>query len=165
MLAQRYPDAYDGIAAAAPAINWGQFFVASSWTQVMMNILQLYPFPCELDAITDAAIAACDALDGVVDNLVSDADACFFDPFTMVGTKINCTQTGKEILISSAAATVANLTWAGPATPEGQRLWYGPESQSKLTGSVVNAATTSDLGYAMTDCTNGNLPRCAYRLG
>ncbi|KAL1653757.1 hypothetical protein SLS61_003538 [Didymella pomorum] len=67
MLAQRYPDAYNGIAAAAPAIDWAHFIPATSWAQVIMPITGQYPTKCEIDALTDAAIAACDPLDGVTD--------------------------------------------------------------------------------------------------
>ncbi|OTB04464.1 hypothetical protein M426DRAFT_73449 [Hypoxylon sp. CI-4A] len=155
MLAQRYPDAYDGIAASAPAFNLAQFFPAAAWAQVMMNLLDIFPFPCELDAITKAAIAACDPLDGITDGLVSDAVACKFDPFSMVGQQINCSTTGAVMSIGEGAATVANLTWTGPRSSTGDFLWYGVESQSRLTGLSEATDTTSGLGYAMTNCTDG----------
>lgn len=43
MLAQRYPDTFDGIVALAPAINWGQFIPAEYWPQQVMNRLGAYP--------------------------------------------------------------------------------------------------------------------------
>lgn len=165
MLAQRYPGDYDGIAAAAPAFNWGQFVPGASWAQVMMNVLDIFPHSCELDAITSAAIAACDPLDGITDGLVSDAAACNFDPFTVVGQEINCTNEGTIMTISEGAATVANLTWTGPQSSDGEFLWYGPESQSRLTGSGIPTGTSSDLGYAMTSCTNGTCVGVPTSLG
>lgn len=39
MMAQRYPTQYDGIIAAAPAINWAKFIVAEYWPQFTMNQL------------------------------------------------------------------------------------------------------------------------------
>ncbi|KAF2182945.1 tannase and feruloyl esterase [Zopfia rhizophila CBS 207.26] len=154
MLAQRYPDAYDGIAAAAPAFNWGQFIPAASWTQVMMEVMGQFPPKCEIDTLTDAAVAACDPLDGVTDGLISDLAACSFDPFSMVGKIVNCTSTGKAVTISNASATIANLTWTGPRKANGEFLWYGVDYQARLTGSDAPQWTTADLGYASTTCSS-----------
>ncbi len=42
MMAQRFPNAYDGILAGAPAINWPSFIVAEYWGQLIMNQLDVY---------------------------------------------------------------------------------------------------------------------------
>jgi hypothetical protein len=153
MLAQRYPDAYDGIAAAAPAINWAHFIPAAAWAQVMMSITDQYPPKCEIDALTDAAIAACDPLDGVIDGIISDMSSCSFDSFTLVGKTAHCSSTNTTIIISRAAAAIANLTWTGPRKPNGDfLLWHGVNYQARLTGSGAQFGTTSDLGYASTSC-------------
>lgn len=166
MLAQRYPEAYDGIAAAAPAFNWGQFIPAASWAQVMMDITGQFPPKCEVDALTDAAVAACDPLDGVTDGLISDLAVCSFDPFSMVGKVINCTSTGEQVTISNASAEIANLTWTGPRKGNGDFLWYGVNYQARLTGADNPAGTTSDLGYATTTCdSNGTCVGAPTGLG
>jgi hypothetical protein len=148
MLAQRYPNAYDGITAAAPALKRVEFVPASSRAQIVMNLMGEFPRAYELNAITEAAISSCDSSDGLIDGLVSDPDVCKFDPISLVDHSINCTETGSIIQISAAAAIVANATWTGPRTADGGLLWYGIESQTGLTES------TSGLGYAMTSCAN-----------
>ena len=42
MMAQRYPSQYDGILAAAPAIQWPSGIVAQYWPQLVMNQLGAY---------------------------------------------------------------------------------------------------------------------------
>lgn len=106
LLAQRYPEAYDGIAASAPAINWNNFFVGDYYPAMLMNEMGEYPAPCEFDAITTAMVAACDPLDGVTDSVITDPASCDFDPSSMVGKLINCTDTGSTIKISEAAANI-----------------------------------------------------------
>ncbi|PKX90532.1 tannase and feruloyl esterase [Aspergillus novofumigatus IBT 16806] len=123
MLAQRYPEAYDGIAAAAPAFNWARLFPALAWPQVMMELTGQFPQKCELDAVTAGAIATCDPQDGVTDGIISDPAACSFDPFSMVGRIINCDNEASTI--SNAAAAIANLTWTGPRKANGDFLYYG----------------------------------------
>ncbi|KAL6408596.1 tannase [Ilyonectria robusta] len=89
-LAQRYPDLFDGIAAAAPAINWNSLFVGGTYANFLMNLYGVYPPSCEIEALISAAIKACDGLDGVLDGIISDPGACDFDPVNLVGTRIEC---------------------------------------------------------------------------
>jgi len=123
MEAQRYPTDFNGINADAPAINWNQFEVATLWPQVVMNEAKTYPTACEFNAFNQAALKACDKLDGVADNLISDPDRCDFDPRRLVGTKIPCE--GAEVTITEADAEVVREIWDGPRSTTGKRLWYG----------------------------------------
>ncbi|KAH8781002.1 putative feruloyl esterase [Diaporthe sp. PMI_573] len=161
MLAQRYPTAYDGIVASAPAINIPRFTPSLYWPQLVMNLHGEHPRNCEINALTDAAIAYCDPMDGVADGIISDTDGCDFDPFSVVGESFNCSDTGSVMQISHGAALVANATWAGPMAADGARLWYGLEKGSFLAGAVGNA-----VGIASTDCSkNGTCVGMAANSG
>ncbi|KAH8586553.1 putative feruloyl esterase [Bisporella sp. PMI_857] len=156
MLAQRYPEAYDGIAAGAPAFNFGQFSVADYWTHFIMDKLKAYPYPCELNAIRVTAIAACDASDGIIDGVISDPDICHFDATTLIGTTINCTDTRLPLNISSTAVTVAQAVLSGARDSSNSSLWYGMNQDAVL---------TSDLALAGTSCTtNGTCTRTQFSI-
>jgi hypothetical protein len=116
MLAQRYPKAFDGIVASAPAVNWGQLMVAGFWAQMIMNGKKEYPRPCELSTITAAAMKACDGNDGVLDGLISDPDSCHFDPYTLVNTTADCLGRDASRKISPTAAYLAKTLWGGLKT-------------------------------------------------
>lgn len=165
MLAQRYPTAYDGIAAGAPAIYWTELFSTIQWPQQFMNIIGHYPYGCELDAISAAAISDCDGLDGVVDGVISDPDACLasFDPFQLVGTSIDCLQADGQIQISFAAAAVSNATWHGASTADGRPLWHGLSPGADLTGDGPSA--NGQRGIAATNCSSGTCVGAPNALG
>ncbi|KAH7131048.1 Tannase/feruloyl esterase [Dactylonectria macrodidyma] len=152
MLAQRYPEAYDGIHACAPAIFWTQLLSTTFWPQLMMIVMDYYPLPCELNAIVMAAVDACDELDGIVDGIISNDEACTFDPLSVVGTSFTCSDTGSNMTISTEAAKLAKMTWAGPRSEAGKFMWYGPNVGSQLTGST--STLTNDIGLAMTSCSS-----------
>ncbi|MFF4836410.1 tannase/feruloyl esterase family alpha/beta hydrolase [Streptomyces sp. NPDC001315] len=141
MEAQRYPDDYDGILADAPAINWDEFEVATLWPQVVMNNEKTYPTGCELNAFTDAAVKACDKLDGVKDGLVNDASRCDFDPRRLIGTKVDCN--GEELTITAADAAVVRKIWDGPRTTSGEKLWAGVPVGADLKG-LANSERDTD---------------------
>ncbi|MFC0113895.1 tannase/feruloyl esterase family alpha/beta hydrolase [Kibdelosporangium aridum] len=115
--AQSFPDDYDGINAAAPAINWDRFVVANLWAQVVQNEERNRLTSCELDAFEKAAVDACDKIDGVADRVINDPRTCRYNPADLVGTKIVCE--GHELTISPADAEVVRKIWDGP------RGWFG----------------------------------------
>jgi len=120
MLAQRFPEGYDGILAGAPAINWDRFIPAELWPQVVMQRELGGPIAqCKLGVASLAAVGACDGLDGVVDGVLDDPRRCEFDPSTLVGTSTPCGD------ITAADARVIQMIWDGPRGTDGSFLWYG----------------------------------------
>jgi hypothetical protein len=118
--AQRYPNDYDGILSAAPAINWQKFIPAELWPElVMLRSGDVLP-QCKLAAFQAAAIQACDKVgDGVVDGVIGDPLACTFEPGSLVGTSTSC-----GTITAQDAAVVAKII-AGPRTTSGDFLWFG----------------------------------------
>ncbi|RYC84024.1 putative feruloyl esterase [Fusarium oxysporum f. sp. narcissi] len=147
VVAQQYPEDYDGILAAAPALNFPALQMASLWPQIVMKEAGSFPPPCELDYFAELALEQCDGLDGLVDGVIQSIDDCDFDPFQAVGRTIQCND--ESIVISnSTAALVARMT-AGPTSPQGQNLWFGiPPScrLSPLAGTKVSPVTGQRVG-------------------
>jgi pimeloyl-ACP methyl ester carboxylesterase len=129
MLAQRYPDAYDGILAGAPAINWDRFIPSELWPQVVMQQELGGPIAqCKLDAATSAAVAQCDSLDRVTDGVIDDPRRCDFDAAALVGQETPCGT------ITPADARALQAIWNGAETTDGSRLWYGLSRGAPLNG-------------------------------
>ncbi|MBG6105331.1 hypothetical protein IW249_005745 [Micromonospora vinacea] len=122
--AQDHPTDFQGILADAPAVNWDRFAVATLWPQVVFNEEKVQPTQCELEAFNAAATKACDTLDGVADGIIDDPQDCHWDTRRLIGTTVVCE--GKEITISAATADAVRKIWAGPVSPTGKKLWYGP---------------------------------------
>jgi feruloyl esterase len=79
--AQRYPEDFDGIIAGSPAANWTGRAAQSIWVQQAVHKDEAsYIPPTKYPAIHKAALAACDALDGVTDGVIENPAACKFDP-------------------------------------------------------------------------------------
>ena len=81
MEAQRYPEDFDGIIAGAPANNQTQL---CAWrlaveAKILQEPASIVP-RAKLTLVNTAVLAACDALDGVVDGLLTDPHQCHFDP-------------------------------------------------------------------------------------
>jgi len=121
MEAQRYPDDYDGIVSACPAINWHRFVPASLWPQVVMNAAKNFVPKSKLDAATAAAVAACDASDGVTDGVIDNPLRCGYDPKSLVGTKVG------DDTFTEADADVIRKIWEGPRGTGRTFMWHGLE--------------------------------------
>lgn len=96
--AAKYGDKFNAVIAGAPTINLeGQ---VSQWTRAAALSL---PSPDKLKQIASAAIAKCDALDGVSDGIISNWQKCNFDPTADVPASVQLTS-------SEAAAVKALMT-------------------------------------------------------
>lgn len=126
MEAQRFPDDYDGILSACPAINWHRFVSACLWPQVVMLSGSNFVSKAKLDAATAAAVKAGDAADGVMDGVIDDPFRCDWDPVELVGTKV-----GNETF-TAADAEVIRKTWEGPRGQDGSFMWFGLERGADL---------------------------------
>ena len=79
--AQRFPSDYDAIIAGAPANNWSPLMSLS--ITIQRNLGPDGLGVDKLDVLKEAAIAACDARDGVTDRVIADPGQCTFDPATI----------------------------------------------------------------------------------
>ena len=81
MEAQRYPADFDGIVAGAPAANWTGRAIGALWVAQLSHKTEAsYIPPAKYPLLHEAALKACDALDGVTDGLIENPRACRFDP-------------------------------------------------------------------------------------
>jgi feruloyl esterase len=81
MVAQRYPDLFDGILAGAPALRWSAQFASFAWTQHRLRATPGGLIPrAKLKLIQDAAVASCDPAAEVLDGVPGDPRACNFRP-------------------------------------------------------------------------------------
>lgn len=74
MIAQRYPDAYDSIIAAAPALHWAKVVLQSMWPSFYMGNTKQFPNACQLQGLTESAIEECNQDEGVKEGLIADPD-------------------------------------------------------------------------------------------
>lgn len=82
--AQRYPDDFQGLVAGSPAINWNHLQTRGLWDSLALSETpDSYIPPAKLPILQNAAIAACDTLDGDKDGFIENPSVCRFDPATV----------------------------------------------------------------------------------
>jgi Tannase and feruloyl esterase len=146
MEAQRFPKDYDGILAGAPAFNWDRFLPAELWPGVVMNVDAGSPISeTKLNAVTRAAVKACDAIDGVVDGVMADPRKCHFDPHVLECGKPGAPTDGT--CLTDAEAHAVQQIWQGPRDPDGKFLWYGLEPGASFAGLANSAPFPIAVDY------------------
>jgi len=138
-MAQEFPDDYDGILAGAPAINWDRFINAEIWPQVVQLRDNGGPIgggdpathTAKGNLAISRAIAACDALDGVVDGLLTDPRMCPYSAWADLAiTHPDCTPSDPTCLTPTEGTAI-------------DKIWQGPVSCARGGGAcrVPNVAT------------------------
>jgi hypothetical protein len=132
MEAQRFPDDYDGIIAGAPANYWTHLLANANW-----NLLALLGEPAsyipakKLPAIEAAALAACDADDGVKDGVIEDPLHCHFNP-----SALQCSGVETDTCLSAPQVNTLKKLYAGGHTSDGKQLFpgYAPGGEAERGG-------------------------------
>ena len=131
LMAQLFPDDFDGVVVGAPTINFDRYMASTLYPLVAENIENHANVSnAKLDAVTAAAIAHCDALDGVSDGIINDERVCNYNAnaFVCKGTPsapVNC--------LSPSEAAAVNRMWDGPRDKKGRRIWFGIPRGAHLT--------------------------------
>ena len=86
MTAQRYPDDYDGIVSGAPVFRFTNLHMGQLWTaHATLKKPGALLTREDLTRVGEAAVAQCDAHDGVKDGIIADPRTCNFDPSKLTG--------------------------------------------------------------------------------
>ncbi len=124
MMAQRYPDLFDGIVAGAPSQFYGDTLLSLVWTgHSQVPVLGAPPvLSAEKRAMMSArAMAACDAQDGLVDQQITNPRACTFDP-----SVLQCTAGETPNCLTAEQMRAARAVYNGIPTANGGQRWNGP---------------------------------------
>jgi feruloyl esterase len=88
MTAQRYPDDYDGIVSGAPVFRFTNLHMGQLWTShATLKKPAAVLTREDFTRVGEAAVAQCDAHDGVKDGIIADPRTCNFDPSKLTGFK------------------------------------------------------------------------------
>jgi hypothetical protein len=80
IVAQRWPDAFDGVISAYPAWNNTAEVLYLGYLAQVMSRPGAFPGPDKQGLLYNSVMAACDGRDGVKDNIISNPTGCRFDP-------------------------------------------------------------------------------------
>ncbi|MFZ0339775.1 MAG: DUF6351 family protein [Terracidiphilus sp.] len=129
--AQRYPFEFDGIVAGDPAMRTNYSNLATRWVTVALNAAA--PKDAQGHALTaqalsdsdrglvvDGLLKACDALDGVKDNMIFDTRHCTFDPKVL-----QCSGPKTDSCLSAIQVQAIRRAFAGPKTASGIQVYPG----------------------------------------
>jgi len=136
LLSQRYPQDFDGIVARAPAGNivgqFQQFNRIASLVHDKKSILNKK----QLDVLSSAVLAQCDNLDGLIDGIISNPEACQFDPSILSCSNISetdCLSVDQlklvEVITSPLVASDGDVVHSG--------YNYGGENQAFGWGDYI----------------------------
>ncbi len=121
MEAQRYPNDYDGLIAGAPANQFTHILTGFAWNlQATLNDPASFIAASKLKAIEAAALAACDARDGVTDGVIDEPTKCTFDPSVLL-----CKGAESDACLTEKQVIALKKIYAGPRTSRGEQIIPG----------------------------------------
>ncbi len=140
---QRYPDDYDGVVVGAPWNFQSRSAAGFAWdAQALRSPGAAIP-NSKLPAIAAAALAACDANDGLVDGVIANPPTCSFDPGVLL-----CRATETDSYLTQPQLAALLKLYSGPKNPStGEPLFPGFEVGGEASWSdIVGGPAAAGLG-------------------
>jgi feruloyl esterase len=138
MEAQRYPADYDGIIAGAPANFWTHHVSGFVFNLQALSDPASHIPPSKLKTIEAAALAACDARDGVADGVIDDPSKCGFDPAVLL-----CKGEDSDGCLTQPQVAALKKIYEGPRTAKGEQVFPGYEPGAETGGGGWNLWITA----------------------
>jgi len=127
IMAQRYPELFDGIVSGAPAMRTTVSNLALRWVSnqyVGLPDTNAHdPFSEQEESlIMGALMETCDGLDGNEDGLIFNRSACSFDPGVLACSRMPGQTPGQQCIADEKAAALSRAM-GGPVTASGQPVY------------------------------------------
>ncbi len=147
IMAQRYPNLFDGIVSGAPAMRTTVSNLALRWiSHQYADVEEANPrdpfSEQEERLIMGALMNACDALDGNADGLIFNRQACTFDP-----RDLSCSAAPGSACLADDKAEALARAMAGPVSAAGKHVYAsypydsGIDDEVGLPGLLIAGGT------------------------
>lgn len=139
MEVQRYPDDFDGVIGGHPATGTPMQVGRAVVYQHMLASPDNFLSPEKIEVLSKATLAACDATDGLTDGLITNPQACRFDPAVLT-----CKGADAADCLTAGQVTTVKKVYGG-ATANGKPFAYGfpPGHEGGSTGWAAWIAGTT----------------------
>lgn len=153
MVAQRFPEDWDGVVAGAPAHDWTRQLAATAWIQQAVRSDAESRLPAaKLPAVQRAALASCTSAARVVNGVPTDPRSCDFDPAVLIcrGEETDQCLTAKQ------AAVLERIQNGLRDAATGERVLFGFEATTALAEGhwerwILNAEPSPDAHLAFAE--------------
>jgi feruloyl esterase len=140
--AQRYPEDYEvigitGMSSYLTRHTFGQMWMWQATHKDEASFIQ----PAKYAALHQAALNACDALDGIKDGLIVHVEKCKFDPVA-----IQCKGADESSCLTAPQVAAARKIYAGPTNPRTKQEIYSPMYPGSEMGWAQLAGGAQPLG-------------------
>lgn len=176
-MTQLFPNYYDGVIAGDPfylppdislSETWGlEQIISVSPKDANGNPIYTQGFPVsDQNLFTNAILAACDALDGLVDGVIDNLAACHFDPAKFVfpssgpygaiapGQPLQCAAAKTATCLSPGQVTAVKKIVQGPRTSKGNEI-VSPDG-TLLSGYPLDGGFMMPFGIPTRDIGTAN---------
>lgn len=141
-IAQEDPELYDGYLNGAPAFNWTKFITSELYPQIVMRRdLGANMSTAKLNAVSAAAVAACNTVGGQQLAFIADPGQCRYDPSRDAAMLCSGEVGNGGVVGTNATASCVTLAEANAVN----KIWYGQTADGTAPDPALDNASTPVL--------------------